>query len=105
LSLDEFPVQAPRKGEPYSVFYSENKPLDTQVTDVIVPADSYFVMGDNRNNSQDSRVWKFVPRDLVVGRAMFVYWSYDESAPPSDYSILGDFLKNTRWDRTGTLIK
>ena len=38
-------------------------------------------MGDNRNNSEDSRYWGFVPRDLVIGRAMFVYWSFDESAP------------------------
>lgn len=97
--------QEPKKGEPYSVFYSENSELDDPNTEFIVPADSYFVMGDNRNNSQDSRVWGFVKRDLVVGRAMFVYWSYDESAPPSGYGILGDFLKNTRWSRTGTLIK
>lgn len=103
--LDIFADQEPRKSEPYSVFYSENRELDDPVTEFIVPADSYFVMGDNRNNSQDSRVWGFVKRDLVVGRAMFVYWSYDESAPPSGYSILGDFFKNTRWNRTGTMVK
>src|ERR1044072_8879429 len=49
--------------------------------EITVPPDSYFVMGDNRNNSEDSRYWGFVPRDLVIGSAMFVYWSYDESAP------------------------
>lgn len=103
--LDILADQAPRKGEPYSVFYSENLELDDPASEFTVPAESYFVMGDNRNNSQDSRVWGFVRRDLVVGRAMFVYWSYDESAPPSVYGILGDFFKNTRWNRTGTLIK
>jgi signal peptidase I len=68
-----------------------------------VPEGHYFVMGDNRDNSEDSRWWGFVPRDLVIGRAMFVYWSYDESAPSHGFLI--DFFSNTRWRRTGTLVK
>jgi signal peptidase I len=43
----------------------------------VVPADSYFVMGDNRNNSQDSRYWGFVKRDKIKGKAFLVYWSWD----------------------------
>ena len=62
-------------------------------------------MGDNRNNSEDSRYWGFVPRDLVIGRAMFVYWSYDESAEPTGWGFPVDFFVNTRWSRTGTLVK
>jgi len=105
----------PPSGEgPYTAYYSERSRLypgenilnfqtfengDT----ITVPAGKYFVMGDNRDNSADSRVWGYVPRDLIIGRAMFVYWSYDESAPTSFFLI--DFFKNTRWSRTGTMIK
>lgn len=105
----------PRKpGESYDVYYRPGSADDDSDYDVfrydgngkevVVPPQSYFVMGDNRNNSEDSRYWGFVPRDLVIGRAMFVYWSYDESAPSSGNFLL-DFIKNTRWSRTGTLVK
>ncbi len=108
----------PRKSnEPYDVYYRPGDDEDDYVYDVfakagdgksvVVPANKYFVMGDNRDNSEDSRFWGFVPRDLVIGRAMFVYWSYDESAPTSGGGIgfLVDFFKNTRWSRTGTLVR
>ena len=62
-------------------------------------SDQYFCMGDNRDNSYDSRFWGTVPRDQVVGRAMFVYWSIDRS--PGD----GNILTKSRWSRTGKFIK
>jgi len=72
---------------------------------IVVPPDSYFMMGDNRDNSFDSRYWGFVPRDLIIGRALFVYWSYDESAPTGGFPFIQDFFRNTRWSRTGAMIK
>ena len=107
----------PRKpGELYDVYYDPGRSDDDfpifklpplgvgNGHEIAVPPGNYFVMGDNRNNSEDSRYWGFVPRDLVIGRAMFVYWSYDESAP-SNGNFLLDFVANTRWARTGTLVK
>ena len=112
LEIKENPPRKP--GELYDVYYKPGPPDDESGYDafegkdeLVVPEAKYFVMGDNRNNSEDSRYWGFVPRDLVIGRAMFVYWSYDESAEPSQgpFALVIDFFKNTRWSRTGTLVK
>jgi signal peptidase I len=77
---------------------------------VTVPADEYFVMGDNRDNSQDSRYWGFLPRDYIKGKALIIYWSYE--AGREDYqdagaaatarglaSVFIHFFTRTRWDR------
>jgi signal peptidase I len=99
-------------GQSYDVYYNpdfteEDYPifrLEGDGKEIVIPPGKYFVMGDNRNNSEDSRYWGFVPRDLVIGRAMFVYWSFDESAPTNG-NFLIDFFTNTRWSRTGTMVK
>lgn len=69
VTLNESYVQPGRQGNPY--FYK-------QITNVIVPQNDYFVMGDNRAQSSDSRDWGFVPRNNIVGRAVLVYWPLGE---------------------------
>lgn len=108
LTIVNSPERKPE--ELYDVYYQPNEQMTVGDLfdgrdEITVPPNSYFVMGDNRNNSEDSRYWGFVPRDLVIGRAMFVYWSYDEGAPETGYGQLVDFFVNTRWSRTGTLVR
>lgn len=67
---------------------------------LIVPPSHYFVLGDNRDNSLDSRYWGFLPDSLVRGSPIFVYYSY---APDSASSL--DFLTRVRWGRLGELIR
>ena len=51
--------------------------------DIVVPEHSYFAMGDSRDNSFDSRYWGFVPEENIIGRPLFIYWSFD--TPESQY--------------------
>jgi signal peptidase I len=77
---------------------------------VTVPANQYFVMGDNRDNSQDSRYWGFLPRDLVKGKALVIYWSYESERDELEdagagatirnlVSVFTHFFTRTRWSR------
>jgi len=63
--------------------------------------DYYFTMGDNRDNSLDSRYWGFVPRRNVIGTPLFVYWSWDSNIPFSDFFNL---LASVRLDRIGKIV-
>jgi signal peptidase I len=66
-----------------------------------VGRDYVFGMGDNRDNSLDSRFWGFIPVDNVVGTPLITYWSWDPDLPLGD---LGSKLKSVRWTRFGTLV-
>jgi signal peptidase I len=106
--------------EPYAHYLLPASPADYhEVTSfdvrerygpVTVPPNQYFVMGDNRDNSQDSRYWGFLPRELVKGKALMIYWSYESER--DDYeeagagatlrnvaSVFSHFFTRTRWSR------
>jgi signal peptidase I len=113
--------------EPY-VFFLEPPRHNSELTEastssdprenygpVTVPPNQYFMMGDNRDNSLDSRYWGFMPADYVKGKAVFIYWSYeseredyeDESAGATIKglaSVFMHFFTKTRWDRLGHFI-
>jgi len=60
------------------------------VTSYTLKQDYFFMMGDNRDDSADSRYWGFVPRDKIIGQALMIYWSWDPSIPFSDFfNLLG----------------
>jgi signal peptidase I len=123
--------------EPYKVVipgvqsaYAENFPARQDVTlydrgvdmlrrhvingELVVPPGQYFAMGDNRDNSEDSRFWGFVPRENIIGKPVVVWWSYDA---PTEHlkdnninlehlkDIALNFFTKTRWDRTFLLMK
>jgi len=108
-------VNAQPMHEPYAVHNRPAHSAHEHMSALVVPAGQLFVMGDNRDNSSDSREWGFVPVDNVIGEPLFVYWSYD--APSARWldenfshqmafygSIVENFFSRTRWRRTGTLL-
>jgi len=74
------------------VIPKEMNPRDT-FGPVTVPADSYFVMGDNRDRSYDSRFWKFVRRDQIKGLAFIKYWSWDSEKTMPRFGNIGQLIK------------
>jgi signal peptidase I len=82
---------------------------------ITIPAGKYFVMGDNRDNSQDSRYWGLLPRENVKGLAMMIYWSYRSEtedyqqtglwATAKDlFTVVTHFFTRTRWSRMFMII-
>jgi len=90
--------------------------LDNHVVDgeLVVPPGFIFAMGDNRDDSLDSRYWGFVPRENIVGTPLIIYWSFE--APTADLTnpnigidhivdVIAHFFTKTRWKRTFNLIR
>jgi len=84
--------------------------------EIVVPPGSYFAMGDNRDVSYDSRYWGFIPQANLIGRPMFIYWSFE--TPPNQYlekgvadrlgflfHIVVHFFDETRWRRTLRVVR
>jgi signal peptidase I len=87
-----------------------------QGEDIVVPQNSFFGMGDNRDVSKDSRYWGFIPRKNVIGRPMFIYWSFITPADQYRMRSVGDrlgfvahiiihFFDETRWSRTLRIVR
>jgi signal peptidase I len=112
---DDFPLISPAKDPNVTAAWSLELPQHIDGADLIVPPDSYFMMGDNRTNSLDSRYWGFVQRKNLIGRPLFIYWSIDtpeENGEPTlaeqasvFFRHLTHFASDTRWRRTFQIVR
>ncbi len=113
---DDFPAVAPPADSEVTATWSVDLPTHIQNGDLVVPPGHYFAMGDNRMISLDSRYWGFVPRANIIGRPMFIYWSFVTPEDQQDKTAMSDrigfmvhivthFFDQTRWDRTFHIVR
>ena len=113
------PIEEPYKIHQDPMIYPSVPGIDEQyrrrdhMPAYTVPPGQYFVMGDNRDLSYDSRYWGSVPREYIKGRPFLVYWSFrsdEETGEPQAggvaryVRVIRDFIPNTRWDRMGFIV-
>jgi len=108
---DNFPAAPSNQLRVQAIDMLENHVVNGEL---VVPPGFIFAMGDNRDDSDDSRFWGFVPRENIVGTPVVIYWSYD--APTSDLTngnigldhivdVVAHFFTKTRWSRTFRLTR
>ena len=116
LYRDNFPDFDPSDFNNVTPEWQETMNQFKRGDDIVVPPGSYFAMGDNRDVSYDSRYWGFIPQANLIGRPMFIYWSFE--TPPNQYlekgigdrlgflfHIIIHFFDETRWRRTLQVVR
>ena len=109
-------INGQKLDEPYAV-HTDAQTFDRRdnLVPITIPADQFFLMGDNRDNSNDSRFWGFAPRSNLIGKPLFIYWSYEDMPYSEEMtltqwlehsaSVAAHFFTKTRWLRTGTVLR
>ncbi len=113
---DNFPAVPPSDFNGVNPDWALALPQHIEGDDIVVPENNYFGMGDNRDDSLDSRYWGFIPKENVIGRPMFIYWSFETPRDQWEQKGIGQrlafmahviihFFDRTRWRRTLQVVR